>query len=257
MKKFLVALLVISLSHSVKAQVEYSSHRGSSLHAPENTKASVKLAWDQGADAVEIDVRLSKDNRLMVIHDSNTKRTSGKEYIVEETISDTLRLLDVGSFKGEQYRNEHIPFFEEIVEMVPPSKTLYIELKCGVEGLPFLKRVIEKSSTEGQLAIICFDFDVIVAAKKMFPNHSCHYLIGKEDNLKENIKRAAESNIDAIDMKYSLINREIVDFVHSLAMGIYAWTVDNPDDAKKLLDLKVDGIETNCVPCLKEALKKL
>lgn len=254
MKTFLIALFVISLSQSVNAQTEFSSHRGSSLHAPENTIAAVKLAWEQGADAVEIDIHLSKDKRLMVIHDSNTKRTSGKDYRVEETLSETLRLLDVGSFKGEEYKNERIPFLEEILEIVPPPKTLYIELKCGLEGLPFLQKIINESTTKGQLAIICFDYDAIVAAKKMFPNHSCHYLIGKEEGLKENIKRAALNGIDAIDMKHSLINQEIADYVHSLSMGIYAWTVDDPRDAKRLLELRVDGIETNCVSCLKELL---
>ena len=254
MKNVLILLFVIGLCQSVNAQVEFSSHRGSSLHAPENTKKSVALAWEQGADAVEIDVHLSKDKKLMVIHDSNTKRTSGKDYRVEDTVSDVLRKLDVGSFKGEEFKNERIPFFEEIVEMVPPSKKLYIELKCGLEGLPFLQKAINESSTKGELAIICFDYDVIVAAKKMFPNNSCHQLIGKEEGLKENIKKAALNGIDAIDMKHSLINQEIVDYVHSLSMGIYAWTVDDPRDAQRLMKLHVDGIETNCVSCLKELM---
>jgi glycerophosphoryl diester phosphodiesterase len=254
MKKVLLAMFVIGLSQGVCAQVEFSSHRGSSLHAPENTKASVKLAWEQGADAVEIDVHLSKDNRLMVIHDSNTKRTSGEDYRVEDTVSDILRMLDVGSFKGEQYKNERIPFLEEIIEMVPPAKTLYIELKCGLEGLPYLQKAINESTTKGNLAIICFDYDVIVTAKEMFPDHSCHYLIGDEEGLKENIKKAALKGIDAIDMRHSLINQEIVDYVHSLSMSINAWTVDDPRDAKRLLGLGLDGIETNCVSCLKELL---
>jgi len=236
------------------AQPEFSSHRGSSLEAPENTKASVALAWEQGADAVEIDIHLSKDKKLMVIHDSNTKRTSGKDYRVEDTASDVLRQLDVGSFKGEQYKNEKIPFLEEIIAMVPPSKTLYIEVKCGLEGLPFLQKVINETATKGKLAIICFDYDLLVAAKKMFPNNSCHYLIGDEEGLKENIKKAALNGVEAIDMKHSLINQDLVDYVHSLSMGIYAWTVDHPLDAKRLMGLRVDGIETNCVPCLKKLM---
>jgi len=255
MKNLLITWLVIGLSQSVNAQVEFSSHRGSSLHAPENTKASVALAWEQGADAVEIDIHLSKDNRLMVIHDSNTKRTSGKDYRVEDTASDVLRQLDVGSFKGGKYKNERIPFLEEIIGMVPASKTLYIELKCGLDGLPFLQKVIRANAAKGKLAIICFDYEVIVAAKKMFPNNSCHYLIGKEEGLKENIKKAALNGIDAIDMKHSLINQDIVDYVHSMSMKINAWTVDDPRDAKRLMELRgMDGIETNCVPCLKESL---
>lgn len=191
----------------------------------------------------------------MVIHDSNTKRTSGMDYRVEDTVSDTLRLLDVGSFKGDEYKNERIPFLEEIIEMVPPSKTLYIELKCGMEGLPYLQKVINESSTNGQLAIICFDYDVIVAAKKMFPNNSCHYLIGEKEELKEKIKKASLNGIDAIDMNHSLINREIVKYIHSLSMGIYAWTVDNPLVAKRLMKFNVDGIETNCVTCLKKKIE--
>lgn len=256
MKNMLFLMLVIGFSQHVHAQVEFSSHRGSSLHAPENTKAAVSLAWEQGADAVEIDIHLSKDNKLMVIHDSNTKRTSGKDYRIEDTMSDTLRLLDVGSFKGAEYKNEKIPFLKEIIALLPPSKTLYIELKCGVEVLPYLKKEIKKSSKKDQLAIICFDFDVIVAAKKMFPNNSCHLLIGKEDKLKETIERASLNGIDFIDMKHSLINQEIVDYVHGLSMGINAWTVDDPREAQRLMALKVEGIETNCVPCLIESMNR-
>jgi glycerophosphoryl diester phosphodiesterase len=88
----------------------------------------------------------------------------------------------------------------------------------------------------------------------MFPNNSCHYLVGKEEGLKENIKKAALNGIDAIDMKHSLIDQDLVDYVHSLSMGIYAWTVDDPRDAKRLMGLRVDGIETNCVPCLKKLM---
>lgn len=256
MKKVLMILLVIAFCQNANAQVEFSSHRGSSVYAPENTKASVKLAWEQGADAVEIDIHLSKDKKLMVSHDGNTKRTSGKDYRIEDTMSDTLRLLDVGSFKGEKYKNEKMPFLEEIIALLPPSKRLYIELKCGVEGLPYLQKVVKKSSKKDQLAFICFDFDAIAAAKKMFPRNSCHLLMGNEENLKEKIKMAAQNKIDAIDMKYSVIDQDIVDYIHGLHMGINAWTVDDPNEAKRLMGLKLDGIETNCVPCLKEAMKR-
>jgi len=255
MKNVSILLFVICSVLKVSAQVEFSSHRGSSLHAPENTVASVKLAWEQGSDAVEIDIYLTKDKKIMVIHDESTKRTSGKDYRIEDTMSDTLRLLDVGSFKGPKYKNERIPFLEEIIALIPPSKRLYIELKRGVEVLPYLKKVINESPKKDQLAIICFEFDVIVAAKKMFPDNNCHLLIGDEDNLKEMIKTASQNKIDAIDMRYSLITQDIVDYVHSLHMKINAWTVDDPHEAKRLMGLKLDGIESNCVPCLKEAMK--
>jgi|LSQX01.3.fsa_nt_gb glycerophosphoryl diester phosphodiesterase len=255
MKNVLLLLFVIALCHNANAQqVEFSSHRGSSTHAPENTIASVLLAQEQNTDAIEIDVHLSKDNRLMVIHDKDTKRTSGKDYVVKETDSETLRRLDVGSFKGAEYKGEKIPFLEEIIEILDPSVTLYIELKCGLEALPVLEKTINASPNKDQLAIICFDLEVITAVKKMLPDNTCHLLLGKPDGLKENIKLASENGIDAIDMRYSLITQEVVDYVHSLDMKINAWTVDDPREAERLMALNVDGIESNCVPCLKEGM---
>lgn len=254
--KYTILHLLFCLSYSLQAQIEYSSHRGSSLHAPENTIAAVTLAWEQNADAVEIDVHLSKDNKLMVIHDGTTKRTTGQEYRVQETSSELLRSLDVGSFKGAQYKGERMPFLNEIIDLTPVGKKLYIELKCGLDALPYLKEVIDMSPKGDRLAIICFNFDVLVAAKKMFPDLRCHLLIGKEEKLKENIQKASQNGIDFVDLKHSLITQDIVTYVHGLSMGVNAWTVDDPKDAKRLAALQVNGIETNCVPCLKEAMNK-
>lgn len=256
MRNTFLLVFFFSICHVLSAQVEFSSHRGSSTHAPENTIAAVKLAWEEGADAVEIDVHLSKDNKLVVIHDKSTKRTSGKDYRVEETLSDTLRLLDVGSFKAAEFKNEKIPFLNEIIALTPPGKKLYIELKCGIDALPFLENVINASPKKHLLAIISFNFELLVAAKKIFPENNCHLLIGKEENLKENIRIAANQGIDFIDLKHSLITREIVDYIHGLSMGINAWTVDDPQVAKRLISLNIEGIETNCVPCLKKAMKQ-
>lgn len=254
--KYTFLLLMICVSFSLQAQIEYSSHRGSSIQAPENTVAAVALAWKQNADAVEIDVHLSKDKKLMVIHDGTTKRTTGQDYRVQEASSDLLRSLDAGSFKGAEYKGEKIPFLSEIIALTPAGKKLYIELKCGLDALVHLKEVIDASTHKDRMALICFNFEVLVAAKKMFPELRCHLLIGKEDQLKENIKKASQNGIDFVDLKYSLITQDIVNYVHSLSMGVNAWTVDDPKEAKRLEALNVNGIETNCIPCLKEAMKK-
>lgn len=256
MKKLLLLSFVLGFNQLANAQKEFSSHRGSSIQAPENTVAAVSMAWKEGADAVEIDIHLSKDNRLMVIHDSNTKRTSGKDYVIKNTLSDSLRLLDVGSFKGEKYKNEKIPFLEEIISIIPPKKKLIVELKCGVEGFPALKKILDTSPKKGQIDLICFDFEVISAAKKIFPKIDCHLLYGKSEDIETVIKKASLNGIEAVDLKYSIINQKVVDYVHELSMKVYAWTVDDGTEAKRLLALNVDGIESNCVPCLKELMRK-
>ena len=81
--------------------------------------ASVRRAWEKGADAAEVDVYLTKDNRIVVIHDDSTKRTTGVDLKVRETTSEELRKLDAGGWKGEEFAGEKIPFLEEVLATVP------------------------------------------------------------------------------------------------------------------------------------------
>ena len=82
------------------------AHRGESFDAPENTLASINLAWERGAGAVEIDVHLSKDNQIVVIHDSNTKRVGAKNKKVSKQTLSELKKLDIGSWKNVKWKDE-------------------------------------------------------------------------------------------------------------------------------------------------------
>lgn len=256
MKSCIVLFLSI-LSLMLNAQTEFSSHRGSSLEAPENTITAVLLGWEQGAEGVEIDIHLSKDNKLMVIHDGNTQRTSGTDYQVEETNSSILRKLDVGAFKGEKFKGEKIPFLEEVIDVIPPGKRLIIELKAGTECLPYLKEVIKKHGKNKDLRLIAFDFETITAAKKMFPHINCHWLIGEKEGLKDKALKAADKNLDGLDIRHSDIDKDFVRFAHEQKLKVLAWTVDNPEEALRLIDCGVDEIESNCVSCLKEKMAEI
>src|SRR5699024_7790571 len=117
-KKIIITIflsnLVLWMGFSALSQ-EIIAHRGASHLAPENTLASVKLGYALGADAVEIDVHLSKDKQILVNHDSDTKRTAqGKNHIIADTDAEELRKLDVGSWKGEKYKGEKMPFLHEV-----------------------------------------------------------------------------------------------------------------------------------------------
>src|SRR5262245_65624278 len=98
--------------------MEIIAHRGASHDAPENTLAAVRLAWEQGADAVEVDVQLSKDGKLVVIHDDNTKRSGGFARKVRAQTLDELRRLDVGRWKGKRWAGEKIPTLDVVLEAV-------------------------------------------------------------------------------------------------------------------------------------------
>lgn len=225
--------------------VEIIGHRGASYLAPENTVASAKLAWELGADAVECDIHLSKDNKIIVSHDGTTKRTSGKDYIIKNTYSDTLRKLDVGSFKDAKYKGEKIPFLEEIIKTVPSGKELVIEIKCGSEVLPALKNIINNSPKDKKFVFIAFDFQTISDTKKAFPDNSCYWLCSNPDLLKKNIGSVSGAGLEGISLSWNIITKEVAAEAEKLYLELFSWTVDNPDEAKRLISLGVRGITTN------------
>src|SRR5438445_6957075 len=113
--------------------MEIIAHRGASYDAPENTLASVKLAWEQKADAVEIDVHLSKDGSIVVIHDANTSKVAGvRKRVSDQTLAE-LKGLDVGRWKGPKWASERIATLDEVLATVPERKRLFIEIKCEAD----------------------------------------------------------------------------------------------------------------------------
>ena len=153
------------------------AHRGESFDAPENTLASVNLAWERGADAVEIDVHMSKDNEIMVIHDSDTKRVSGIYKKIKKSNSAELKELDVGSWKNEKFKDERIPLLKEVLFTIPTGKKIIIEIKSARKILPFLKAELEKSGLlPDQIEIISFSYKTVKEAKKLMPEHKILYL---------------------------------------------------------------------------------
>jgi glycerophosphoryl diester phosphodiesterase len=224
---------------------EIIAHRGASFIAPENTVSSAKLAWELGADAVEADIYLSKDNRIIVSHDSNTRRTTGKSYSIANTPADTLRKLDAGSFKDERYKGEKIPFLEEIIETVPKGKKLVVEIKCGSEVLPFLRQTIDQYGANKNFNFIAFDFQTISDAKKIFPGNSCFWLCSDTLILRKNIELVPKAGLEGVSLNYSIINQKIASITRALGLDLFSWTVDKPEDAKRLISLGVKGITTN------------
>ena len=257
--KLILSSLFILFAMNLIAQNMFIAHRGASYLAPENTVASAKLAWELGADAVEVDIHLSKDNRIMVIHDKDTKRTCSekKNLDIKKSPSILLRDLDAGSWKGEEFKGEKIPFLSEIMETVPDGKTLVVEIKCGTEVIPPLVRVMEKSEKASQIVFISFDWDVIAETKKTFPENKCYWLSAIKTGLAKKMKQAAEIGIEGVNLKYSVIDEEVMALAKENNLDVLTWTVDDAKMAKKLSEIGVAGITTNRPKWLKEEMAKL
>ena len=252
MKTKLLTMLLFGQYVVVQAQIEFIAHRGASYLAPENTVAAAKLAWGLGADAVEVDVRLSGDKMVMVIHDSNTKRTTGIDYEVSETPSYILRQLDAGSYKGEKFKGEKIPFLEEIIDIIPPDKKLVVELKS--QFIPQLKKVVDKSNKSNQLVFICFDWETILEMGKVFPDNGCYWLCNNENELKKRRNDIVNSKLKGVVLKYPIINKEVMDWAGRYNLDIIAYGVNTLEEAKRLIMLGAKKITTDRIGWLKKQL---
>ncbi len=257
----LFCLLIISISGCTKP-VEIIAHRGASYLAPENTLASVMLGWEKDAD-VEVDVYLTKDNKIVAIHDDTTERTAVTDVNVAESTSVELRKLDVGSFKSEEYAGEQIPFLADIVETIPTGRKLYIEIKCGQEILPYLRDLLAQSGKMSRIVIIGFDLETVAMSKELI-DVPTYWLKGTEKTKETEqwiphdpqlAQTAKNKGLDGLDVHYAGVTKEFADAVKASGQKLYVWTVDDPEEAIRLIKLGVDGITTNRPGWLREQMR--
>ncbi|MGF7140131.1 glycerophosphodiester phosphodiesterase family protein [Roseimarinus sediminis] len=244
---------------AVFSQNTYIAHRGASYLAPENTLAAVNLAWELGVDAVEVDVHLTADDRVVVCHDDDLKRTSGgtaRDKISKSKLSD-LKKIDVGSFKGGQYKGETIPLIDEVLETIPDGKTLVIEIKCGEEILPALKKAIRLSGKETQVTFISFGWETIVATQKAFPDNRCYYLKMVPFGLLGKMDEAAALGLAGVNLYYKIINEKVVKHAQDLNLEVLAWTIDEPEVILQLNKLGVNTFTSNRPKWLREQVEGL
>jgi glycerophosphoryl diester phosphodiesterase len=245
--------------------VEIIAHRGASFDAPENTLAAFQLAFEQKADAIELDVHLSRDGRIVVIHDFTTHRLAGVDKAVREQDLGDLKLLDFGGWKDARWRGERIPTLREALQTVPPGKRVFIEIKCGAEIIPELERVIGASGlSTKQVVIIGFDYDTICKAKKWMPQIECAWLISFKPDARhpdpkvlteELIERARCGGLDGLDLAHTgPITAEFMERAHAASLKIYVWTIDDVAVARRMIDLGVNGVATNRPGSLREQL---
>lgn len=241
------------------------AHRGESYDAPENTLAAVNLAWERGADAVEIDIRLSKDNKIVVVHDKTTNRIGNRNKKVKKQTLFELRELDFGSWKSDKYANEKIPTLEEMFETVPSGKKMIVEIKSSEKIIPYLIEDIKNSSLESQqIEIISFKYNVVEKVKNKFPELKVLYLIDLDytwmtkvfslpaEKLIEKVKNA---NLDGINAwAGNLLDEKFALTIKWADLLLYTWTVNDLEKAKTLTSWHVDAITTDKAQWLKEEL---
>ncbi len=240
------------------------AHRGESYDAPENTLASINLAWQRNADGVEIDVQLTRDNKIVAIHDKTTLRTGRVYRRIASSNYELLQNIDVGKFKGSKYKNEKIPLLDDVIDTIPDGKVLFVEIKCGKEIIKLLIELMERKNIDtSKIRFISFDFTTIKSIKKNFPDCESYWIIeGKQykqrEKLINSVEKCLKANLDGLDVQSTkYLNSEVIQYIKSNDLKIYTWTVDDPVRAKQLYLDGIDGITTNRASWLKHQLAEI
>jgi glycerophosphoryl diester phosphodiesterase len=131
--------------------------------------AAFRLAWQQGAQAIEADCHLTRDGQIVCIHDDTALRTGGCDLRIADATYAELRRLDVGSWKGSRWAGERMPTLAEVLATVPSGKQVFIEIKARPAVLDPLARVLRESGLRSeQTVIISFDAGVLAKVRERF-----------------------------------------------------------------------------------------
>ncbi|MDR2170860.1 MAG: hypothetical protein LBP59_12020 [Planctomycetaceae bacterium] len=245
------------------------AHRGASFLAPENTLMAYRIAISAGADGAECDVYKTADNILVLSHDKSTNRTAnGKKHDITKTTFDELRKLDVGIWKGKQFKNEKIPTLDEYLELLKETKcSPVVEIKMN----QIEKEVIETIRKQDMISvtiIIAFSEQVVKNVRRLEPNICVAWLYS--ENLKnkggaENnadrlaeflLKKSAELNANILDLNHEILSQKLVTKLKNSGIHVWCWTVNDVERMKILLDWGVESITTDRPELLNELLKK-
>jgi glycerophosphoryl diester phosphodiesterase len=242
------------------ASVRTIAHRGARYVAPENTLVAIKAAIARDADFVEVDVQRSKDGRLVLVHDTNLRRTTDiervfpkkKSYAVRDTTWKQIKQLDAGKWKSKKYAGTRIPSLKQAVRLVQRNRTgIMIELKSpkrypGIEqevstALRQVDGYLGRAVRDERLIIQSFDFDAAHTFKQIEPRVHVALLGTPAVTDLPDLARWA----DEISSRHRTVDADYVAAVHALGMDSSVWTVDAVENMNASLDKGVDAVVTN------------
>lgn len=246
------AACIVSPAPAKAWTTQIIGHRGASEDAPENTVASFKLGYAEGADGCELDFHSTKDHRLIVIHDGTTKRVAGVDKKISEQTFDELRALEVGQWgkwKGKGF-TEKLPTLDEALATIPEGRKLYLHCYASEKDLKQVRDAVMRSGKRPeQVVFIAFDLGPCKEFKTLLPQCKAYWLHGYGSNppsVDELIQKAKAAGVDGINLDYHFpIDKAFVEKVHHAGLEMHAWTVDDASKANKLIHAGVDSITTD------------
>ncbi|MBI9094830.1 MAG: hypothetical protein JEY71_08120 [Sphaerochaeta sp.] len=274
----IVALLFTGCTSKDKDshKVSVVAHRGGAALAPENTLAAFALALEYDVDAVELDIHLSKDGSLMVIHDPMLLRLTGKPGAISDYTAEELAQFDVAStFKGGKhyFGVQNMPTLSEVITFVEETATrpiqYQIEVKVKDDGSRYegieqkLIDTLKEYAILDRTIAISFDFPTLGVLGKLEPNLQLGALISKDYLSSKGItgpetvaKNMQALNVEYVGIKSDYLSQVLYDQFRSHDLGVGVWTVDDTINMRKFSGMGVDFITTNRPDLLNKVLDR-
>lgn len=224
------------------------AHRGASKLAPENTIAAFRKALELGAGGIELDVHLSRDGHIVVIHDELVNRTSNGKGLVKDKTLDELRELDFGSWFSPAFKNERIPELEDVLKLIDGwDGILNIELKNGPVFYPGIEQAVldmlVKYDMIPRTIISSFNHYSLVEMRRL--NSEIRTAPLYAAGLFEPWNYAKKMGAYAIHPLFYNIVPQIMDGCRLNGIKVHPYTVDDPEYIRAMVAAGVEGIITN------------
>lgn len=246
-----------SVGPSDRSDVVRVAHRGASGHAPENTVRAVELGIRQHAQLVEVDVQLTRDGVLVVMHDTTLKRTTDAERLyptrgpwrVKDFTYAEIRKLDAGSWYDAEFAGTRVPTLRQVLAALADSSAgLLLEVKApkkypGIaEKIAAELRAWEPWRDQHRRVVLCsFDWKFVKRFHTVMPELETAVIGTPTRRELPKVARYA----DLVNPQFGTVDAAYLRRVHALGMESYSWTVDEPEDMRTLIEMGIDGIVTN------------
>ena len=218
--------------------------------------------FNQHADGVEVDIRLTADKEIICHHDKNALRTTGTDRLIREMTLDEVSLLECGSWFGEAWRGEKVPELTKILSILPKGKEIFIEVKTNEVIVPYLIEDIYHQNIDiDKITIISFFPEVIRSVKKHNPKLKCNLLIAfdyKRIEVNEILDSVLSIDANGVGAQnHDRLNEELIGSLKEIGKSTHVWTVDSNKEAERYLKLGINSITTNKPLFLRKHLKLL
>ena len=237
------------------------AHRGASAYAPENTLAAFNLAFEMGADGIELDVELTKDGVPVVFHFDQNQQTHGLSSLKDLTLAE-VKQLDAGAWFDAKYRGEEIPALEEVLEAVGARGLIVIEIKWSAVALGnddlerATARVIAQATSAHNLVVSSFHPIALARMRRLAPRlpRALIYQTEVMPALLNGPWFRALVQPRALHFERQMLNAKRAAWARRKKHEIVAWHTEEPIEMKRLIALGVDGIMSNAPDVLRRVV---